>query len=80
MAINGFDNRFSYGFEDGDFGNRLAINGVTARTVRWTANVLHLWHTRPWRNPQAWADNRKMMEENKNLGRFRAMFGIDELQ
>jgi GT2 family glycosyltransferase len=80
MAINGFDNRFSYGFEDGDFGNRLAMNGVTARTVRWTANVLHLWHTRPWRDPQAWAGNRKMMDENMALGRFRAVDGIDELQ
>jgi glycosyltransferase involved in cell wall biosynthesis len=80
MAINGFDNRFSYGFEDGDFGNRLEMIGVTALTVRWTANVLHLWHTRPWRDPEAWADNRKMMEESKELGRFRALSGVEELQ
>lgn len=48
VAVNGFDHRFTYGFEDADFGNRLENHGVGGRNVRWTANVLHLWHGRPY--------------------------------
>ena len=48
LSINGFDNRFSYGFEDADFGNRLENHGVVGINVRWTANVLHLYHERPY--------------------------------
>lgn len=61
VAVNGFDTRFSYGFEDGDFGNRLENHGVRAATVRWTANVLHLWHGRPYSDPEELERNRNLM-------------------
>lgn len=79
MAVNGFDNRFSYGFEDGDFGNRLEMLKVTPRTVRWTALLLHLWHGKPWSDPETESANRKLMDENMALGRYRATSGIDEI-
>lgn len=79
MAVNGFDNRFSYGFEDGDFGNRLEMLKITPRTVRWTAILLHLWHGKPWSDPQTEAANRKLMDENTALGRYRAKSGIDDI-
>ncbi len=61
LAVNGFDNRFTYGFEDGDFGNRLENYGVRPATVRWTANVLHLWHDRPYVDPDELKRNHQMM-------------------
>jgi len=80
VAVNGFDNRFSYGFEDGDFGRRLEMHGVTPKTVRWTANVLHLWHAKPWSGPEVIERNRKLMEENVALNRVRAISGLDEVR
>ena len=79
MAVNGFDNRFSYGFEDGDFGNRLEILQVTPRTVRWTAVLLHLWHGKPWSDAETEATNRKLMDENMALARYRSTSGIEEI-
>ena len=79
LAVNGFDNRFTYGFEDADFGNRLEIRGVTAKTVRWTAVVLHLWHERPWWDRTAWDNNRRLMEENQASGQYRAATGLAEV-
>lgn len=79
-AVNGFDTRFGYGFEDGDFGARLERRGVTPRTVRWTANALHLWHERPWLNPAILAADREMMAEAVASGRIRAVTGLQELE
>jgi len=76
VAVNGFDNRFSYGFEDGDFGNRLEMSRIMPKTVRWTAVVLHLWHAKPWSDPDVQAVNRKLMDENLALGRHRAVNGL----
>jgi glycosyltransferase involved in cell wall biosynthesis len=79
LAVNGFDNRFSYGFEDGDFGNRLTLHGVAPKTVRWTAVLLHLWHERPWSDPDIQAANRDLMDENLALARPRTRHGLSEL-
>ena len=79
VAVNGFDHRFTYGFEDADFGYRLELSGVSPGTVRWTAVVLHLWHNRPWSNPEVLAANRKLADETLAQGRTRAVIGIDEL-
>lgn len=80
VAVNGFDTRFGYGFEDGDFGARLERYGVTPRTVRWTANALHLWHDRPWLDPAIMAADREMMAEAATSGRVRAVAGLQELR
>ena len=79
VALNGFDHRFTYGFEDADFGYRLELAGVAASTVRWTAVVLHLWHERPYSSPERIAANRKLADEPLASGRTRAIIGIDEL-
>ena len=70
LAVNGFDNRFSYGFEDGDFGNRLENMGVQPRTVRWTANVLHLEHERPYSSPEVLRRNLARVAEKTRGGRY----------
>jgi len=79
VAINGFDNRFSYGFEDGDFGNRLEMRHILPKTIRWTAVLLHLWHAKPWSDPDMQAANRKLMDENLALGRYHAVTGLDDI-
>ncbi len=79
VAINGFDNRFTYGFEDGDFGNRLENYGLEVRTVRWTANVLHLWHGRPYSNPEEMARNLGLMTPKESGGAYVTADGLGEL-
>jgi glycosyltransferase involved in cell wall biosynthesis len=78
LAVNGFDNRFSYGFEDGDFGNRLENFGLAPRTVRWTANLLHLWHERPWARPEEIARNQRLVTPQADGGRHWAEDGLRE--
>ena len=80
VTVNGFDHRFTYGFEDGDYGYRLENYGLVPKTVRWTAVVLHLWHGRPWSNPEVLEQNRALMVEKKPGGRHRAIVGLEELQ
>jgi len=79
LAVNGFDNRFTYGFEDGDFGNRLANRGIEVSTVRWTANLLHLDHGRPYRDEAEMVRNLAMVPPMEEGGRFRAVDGLEEL-
>ncbi|MFT5138437.1 MAG: glycosyltransferase involved in cell wall biosynthesis [Lysobacterales bacterium] len=57
LAVNGFDNSFSYGYEDAEFGDRLELNGVEGRNVRWTAIAMHLDHGRPYVDPVTKAEN-----------------------
>lgn len=77
LAVNGFDNRFSYGFEDGDFGNRLENYGLKAATVRWTANVLHLFHGRPWDQPGVQEKNLAMVTPRQAGAPYWAADGAD---
>jgi len=57
IAVNGFDNTFSYGYEDAEFGDRLEFMGVEGRNIRWTAIAMHLDHGRPYVDPVAKAEN-----------------------
>jgi glycosyltransferase involved in cell wall biosynthesis len=77
LAVNGFDNRFTYGFEDGDFGNRLENHGLVPTTVRWTANVLHLFHGRPWDQPGVQQKNLEMVTPKAEGGSYWAKDGLD---
>jgi hypothetical protein len=78
--VNGFDNTFTYGFEDGDFGNRLINYGLTPATVRWTANVLHLDHGRPYVDQEQWEKNRRRQTAVEPGGPYRCRDGLDELE
>lgn len=78
VAVNGFDNTFGYGYEDGDFGNRLENYGLEAATVRWTANVLHLHHAQPWVDRDILEQNRQRMTSRSKGGRYWAEDGLRE--
>lgn len=67
-AVGGFDERFTYGYEDADFGQRLLLAGVRGVSVRYTAPVYHLDHGRPWRNAAAIAANKALYDANRAAG------------
>jgi len=75
-AVRGFDERFTYGFEDADFGHRLAAIGVTALSLRYTAPVYHLDHPRPWRTDAVIAANKALYDANRALHMAATPYGI----
>jgi hypothetical protein len=54
-----------HGYEDADFGHRLAAIGITGRSLRYTAPVYHLDHPRPWRNDAVIAANKALYDANR---------------
>jgi glycosyltransferase involved in cell wall biosynthesis len=76
VRVGGFDERFSYGFEDAEFGHRLQAAGVHGRSVRYTAPVFHLEHERPWARPEVIAANRALYEASRAERRWRTAHGL----
>lgn len=74
--IGGFDERFTYGYEDADFGHRLQAAGVQGRSVRYTAPVFHLEHPRPYAQPDEVAMNRSLYEHNRAIRLTRTPYGL----
>jgi len=64
-AVGGFDERFTYGFEDADFGHRLQALGVHGRSIRYSNPVMHVEHARPYADSAQLALNRKLYDENR---------------
>ncbi len=75
-AIGGFDERFTYGFEDADLGHRLQAHGIHGRSVRYTAPVFHLEHARPYARPEELAANRALYDENRARRATRTAHGL----
>ena len=75
-AVGGFDERFTYGFEDADFGHRLQALGVHGRSIRYSNPVMHVEHSRPYADHQQLARNRRLYEENRAVRLIRTPFGI----
>lgn len=76
QRVNGFDERFSYGFEDADFGHRLEASGVVGYSLRYTAPVYHFAHARPYVNPEEVACNRALYEANRAAGLTATPYGL----
>ena len=75
-AVCGFDERFTYGFEDADFGHRLRAAGIAPRSLRYTAPVYHLDHARPWRTDAVVAANKALYDANRALRMTATPYGL----
>jgi glycosyltransferase involved in cell wall biosynthesis len=75
-AVGGFDERFSYGYEDADFGQRLLLAGVVGVSVRYSAPVYHFHHERPWRTPAVSAANKALYVANRAAGMIVTPYGL----
>lgn len=76
LAANGFDERMQYGGEDRELGERLANAGIRGKQIRYSAIVLHLDHSRPYVNDEAWRRNNAIRKETKRLHLKRTAYGI----
>ena len=63
VEIGGFNEEMRYGLEDREFGTRLYFNGLRRKRLKNTTYMLSLEHSRPYKNPDEFAQNRKILEE-----------------
>jgi glycosyltransferase involved in cell wall biosynthesis len=76
-AVNGFEERMTYGAEDTEFGYRLCLTGVLPLCVRNRAPLLHLDHGRPYHSPADFIANEPIIQEVKSGSRRRALQGLE---
>ncbi len=79
LEVNGFDLDLEYGGEDREFGQRLENLGLVGVRVRHRAVLLHLHHSRPYRDSAVVARQRALREQVRESGLTRAVRGIGEL-
>ena len=75
-AVGGFDERFTYGLEDADFGHRLEAAGVIGYSLRYTAPVFHFDHPRPYVRGEDHAANRALYDANRAARVTRTSYGL----
>ncbi len=76
MAVGGFDERIRYGGGDREFGYRLSHHGIRPTVIRYSALMLHLDHSRGYKDPAIRAGNNKIIAETLTARRTRTDFGI----
>jgi|TARA_B100001093_G_scaffold119710_1_gene112379 glycosyltransferase involved in cell wall biosynthesis len=74
---NGFDERMEYGGLDCELGYRLNNNGIKSIQVRNRATVIHLYHTRPYKNAEAVNKNRKIRKNTLQKHIKKTNYGIE---
>lgn len=74
--VSGFDERFTYGYEDRDFGHRLAAAGILGYSIRYTAPVLHLAHPRPYSKADEIFRNKHLMLQNCAVRLTKTPYGL----
>lgn len=80
LAANGFDERMQYGGEDRELGERLTNAGICGKQIRYSAIVLHLDHSRPYVNEEAWRINNAIREATRRQHFIRTEYGIVKSQ
>ena len=79
LAVNGFDASMGYGGGDAALGDRLENLGVMPLRIRHRAPVVHLYHERPWLDPEVMRCIVATRQRFRASGETRAVEGIAEL-
>jgi glycosyltransferase involved in cell wall biosynthesis len=74
--VRGFDERFTVGYDDADFSERLRAAGILGRSIRYTAPVCHLDHGRPYVGNQDAVRNRALFDANRAAKVIATPFGL----
>lgn len=76
LAVNGYDERIKYGGQDKELGQRMKNAGFKARTVRYSAPLVHLDHPRGYDRPEVRQRNREIRAQTRALSITTTKFGI----
>jgi len=79
LRVNGYDERFGWGSEDKELGERLENAGVRGYSIRYTAPVFHLWHDRPYVDSSVIARNRALLSETRRTHSTWTPSGIHQI-
>jgi len=79
VRIRGFDERMGYGGEDLEFGDRLVHAGVEPRRIRYSAVTIHLFHERPYVDPEARRENDQIRAGTRKRQLTETAFGTNLL-
>jgi len=76
VAVNGFDERMTYGGEDREVGERMVNNGIKFIQIRYSAICLHLHHDRPYKNDSLIKKNQAIRRLTRKNKAIKTPFGI----
>jgi len=79
FEVNGFDLDMAYGGLDRALGERLINAGLKGKQVRHRTPCLHLYHERPYVDPEKWKRNHEIRKRIRRDKEIRAHNGIAEL-
>lgn len=80
LMINGYDERMQYGGPDREFGERLVNGGIDGVQIRHKAIVLHLDHSRGYKNKESTDRNLAIRAFNKKNKIVQTAYGIKKLK
>lgn len=76
LRVNGFDERMHYGGQDRELGERLVNAGIRPVQIRYHTTLLHLHHSRPYRNAPTLAFNEALRRTTRSTRTTWCDFGI----
>ena len=76
LRIKGFNEQMQYGGQDREFGERLFNLGIKAKQLRYSAILLHLFHSRPYKTKESVEKNINIRKETRKRGIVETPFGL----
>ncbi len=68
LAVNGFDETYTYGSDDKDLGVRMTNNGVKSRRLKYSLVCVHLSHPRAYASPERVLENKRKLRQVRAEG------------
>lgn len=78
LAVNGFDESYTYGGLDKEFGIRLQNLGVRGRHIRFSAPLVHMDHPRGYFDPERKKAQARQIAQLRRTGRSWTPDGIEK--
>ncbi len=78
LIINGFNEEMQYGGQDREFGERLINLGLKSKQIRYSAILLHLDHSRPYKTPESIAKNVAIRKNTRRKKIIETPLGIKQ--
>jgi glycosyltransferase involved in cell wall biosynthesis len=78
ISINGFNEDMQYGGQDREFGERLVNLGLKTKQIRYSAILLHLDHSRPYKTSESIAKNEAIRKKTRREKIIETPLGIKQ--
>jgi hypothetical protein len=78
LTVNGFNELMQYGGQDREFGERLFNLGLKSKQIRYSAILLHLDHSRPYKTAESVAKNIAIRKKTRSDKIIETPLGIKQ--